>query len=253
MNVIEIKGLEKSFKLKKGVLDVLKDISLNIKAGSFVSIVGINGSGKTTLLNLIARLSEPTSGEIIINNNGRLSFIFQNSNLAPWRNVMGNICLPLEILGGWKKKERQQRAFEMMDLVGLSPSFNNFLPSQLSDGMQQRAAIARALITDPNILLMDEPFSALDEPSRDRMDNELLEIWQKLKPTILFVSHSSREAMFLSQKIVVLSDKPTTIRDIIDVDFSYPRRPELYYDPKFIDLLKKLRNTLKEVYESNKK
>jgi len=233
-------------------LHVLDKISFQTNEGEFVSIIGPSGCGKTTLLKIINGLIKPTEGNIEFKdkpikfaaNNGLFGFVFQNPVLLPWRNVIKNIELPLEILG---KKNLKNSSGDLLKVVGLD-GFENYYPNQLSGGMQQRAAIARALIFEPPILLMDEPFGALDEITRNYMGMELLRIWQAEKTktsTVIFVTHSVPEAVFLSDRVVILSKRPAKIEKIIDVDLPRPRTTKIKFSKKYFDLIECLRKTLK--------
>jgi NitT/TauT family transport system ATP-binding protein len=207
----------------------LKDINLAIAPGEFVSIIGPSGCGKSTLLRLIGDLIRPTSGEVLVKGKpaqqARLDqdygIVFQAPILFEWRTILRNVQLPLE-LRGLNKEERVRRARELLSLVELS-GFEKYYPWQLSGGMQQRASIARALAIQPELLLMDEPFGALDEMTRERMNMELHNIWQQTQTTVVFVTHSIPEAVFLSTKIIVMSVRPGAILDIINVDLPVPR------------------------------
>jgi NitT/TauT family transport system ATP-binding protein len=218
-------GTAKVFNLgRPNRVDALVDVSLDIQAGEFVSLIGPSGCGKSTLLRLIADLLEPTSGEVLVNGKSarqaRLDqdygMAFQQAGLFDWRTVAKNIELPLE-LKGWDKTTRRQRAQEMLELVRL-PDRGSAMPWQLSGGQQQRIAIARALAAHPPLLLMDEPFGALDEMTREHMQTELLRICQETGTTVVFVTHSIPEAVYLSDRVVVMSPGPGRITHVIDVD-----------------------------------
>ena len=206
--MISVKDVDLIFETNDGPVHALKDVSLEVEEGDFVSFIGPSGCGKTTLLRAIAALEIPTKGHLTVNgkspDNARIDreygYVFQAAGLYPWRTVEGNIKLPLEIMGysQAEKKERIQKVIELVELKGFEKKF----PWQLSGGMQQRASIARALAFDANILLMDEPFGALDEIVRDRLNSELLDLWMQTKKTICFVTHSIPEAVFLSTKIL---------------------------------------------------
>jgi NitT/TauT family transport system ATP-binding protein len=207
----------------------LKDINLSIAAGEFVSIIGPSGCGKSTLLRLVGDLIRPTSGEVLVKGkpaaqarlNQDYGIVFQAPVLFEWRSILRNVQLPLE-LRGLAREERERRAHELLALVELS-GFEKYYPWQLSGGMQQRASIARALAIQPELLLMDEPFGALDEMTRERMNMELHNIWQQTQTTVVFVTHSIPEAVFLSTKIIVMSARPGAILDIINVHLPVPR------------------------------
>ena len=208
-------------------LVVLRDISLDVKAGEFVTIVGSSGSGKTTLLRIVDHLIPPSQGSILIDGKkvdkpgGRISFVFQQDCLLPWRTVIGNASYGLE-LRGVAKKEANDSAMAYLDLVGLS-GFESYYPHQLSGGMRQRVNLARALAVEPDILLMDEPFAALDAQTREMMQVELIRIWQSTKKTVLFVTHQLDEAVFMSDRVVALSARPGSVREIIGIDIPQPR------------------------------
>jgi len=230
MSAVEITNISKAFNLgSSNQVDALTDINLSIASGEFVSLIGPSGCGKSTLLRLIANLIEPTSGELVVNNKSakqaRLDqdygMAFQQSGLFEWRTVSKNIELPLE-LKGWDKAKRHERALEMLELVKLS-DFANHYPWQLSGGMQQRVAIARALAVHPSLLLMDEPFGALDEMTREHMQSELLSICRASGTTVVFVTHSIPEAVYLSNRVVVMSPRPGRVTEIVDVSIEGER------------------------------
>lgn len=232
---------------------VLDEINFNINNGEFISIIGSSGCGKTTLLKIIGGLLEPTEGEVKINactpkatlKRKEIGFVFQNPVLFPWRNVIKNVELPLEILN-YKNSRNSPR--KLLEVVGLK-GFENFYPNELSGGMQQRVAIARALAFEPSVLLMDEPFGALDEIARDKMNLELLRIWKEEKSitsTVIFVTHSIPEAVFLSDRIIVLSERPAIVEKIIEVDLPGQRTSEIKYSKKYIELIKCARKLLKK-------
>jgi NitT/TauT family transport system ATP-binding protein len=229
-NAVEVRRLSKVFNAgRPDAVEALVDIDLVIEPGEFVSLIGPSGCGKSTQLRLIANLTEPTTGEVLVNGKpartARLDqdygMAFQQAGLFDWRSVAKNVELPLE-LKGWDRARRRQRALEMLDLVKL-PEFAQHLPWQLSGGMQQRVAIARALAAHPPLLLMDEPLGALDEMTREHMQTELLRICGETSTTVVFVTHSIPEAVFLSTRVVVMSPRPGRVTDMIDVDLG-PRR-----------------------------
>ncbi len=232
-------------------VDALVDIDLPIRSGEFVSLIGPSGCGKSTLLRLIANLIEPTAGTVLVNGKSakqaRLDqdygMAFQQSGLFEWRTVRKNIELPLE-LKGWDKAKRQSRADEMLELVKLS-DFGSHMPWQLSGGMQQRIAIARALASHPPLLLMDEPFGALDEMTREHMQAELLRICAAARTTVVFVTHSIPEAVYLSSRVVVMSPRPGRITDIIDVDLGSERTEDTREDDLFYKKITEVREALR--------
>jgi NitT/TauT family transport system ATP-binding protein len=232
-------------------VDALVDIDLPIRSGEFVSLIGPSGCGKSTLLRLVANLIEPTSGNVLVNGKSarqaRLDqdygMAFQQSGLFEWRTVRKNIELPLE-LKGWDKAARRERAEEMLALVKLS-DFGAHMPWQLSGGMQQRVAIARALASHPPLLLMDEPFGALDEMTREHMQAELLRICAAAHTTVVFVTHSIPEAVYLSTRVVVMSPRPGRITDVIDVDLGGTRDEDTREDDLFFKKITEVREALR--------
>jgi NitT/TauT family transport system ATP-binding protein len=230
---------------------------LSIASGEFVSLIGPSGCGKSTLLRLIANLIEPTSGELVVNNKSakqaRLDqdygMAFQQSGLFEWRTVAKNIELPLE-LKGWDKATRQERALEMLELVKLA-DFANHFPWQLSGGMQQRVAIARALAVHPSLLLMDEPFGALDEMTREHMQSELLSICRASGTTVVFVTHSIPEAVYLSNRVVVMSPRPGRVTEIVDVSIEGERNDATRDNSAFFKGITAVREALRGVEMSD--
>ncbi|MGA2917540.1 ABC transporter ATP-binding protein [Methanoregula sp.] len=225
---LQLRDVSRTFTTEKGeMIEALSRISLDIRDQEFICILGPSGCGKTTILRIIAGLESATSGTISIDGttitrpSPQMAMIFQEYSLYPWRNVQENVTLGLE-LRGMKKTEREENAKKYLELVGLK-GFENSFPYELSGGMRQRVAVARALAIDPSILLMDEPFGALDAQTRNRMQHELLHIWQKTKKTILFVTHSVDEAVFLADRIVVLTRRPGSVREIVTVPGERPR------------------------------
>ncbi len=233
----------------------LENVNLDVRAGEFISLIGPSGCGKSTLLRLIADLIQPTEGDLKVNgkspHQARLDrdygMVFQSATLYDWRSVSKNVQLPLEIMG-YPKSLRQQRAQEMLELVELG-KFGNHYPWQLSGGMQQRVAIARALAFEPSLLLMDEPFGALDEFTRERMNMELLRIWERTGITLIFVTHSISEAVFLSSRIVVMSPRPGRITQIVANDVPYPRVFETRETPAFFQKVTEVRELLRDAHE----
>jgi NitT/TauT family transport system ATP-binding protein len=232
----------------------LQEISLAVAQSEFVSIVGPSGCGKSTLLRIIADLIAPSSGRVRVmgktaeqaRRDRDYGFVFQAPTLLEWRTVLKNVELPLEIMHG-SKAEWRTRALEMLEMMGLR-EFHHHYPWQLSGGMQQRASIARALAFDPALLLMDEPFGALDEFTRERMNLELLRIWERTHKTLLFVTHSIPEAVFLSSRVVVMTPRPGKIASVIPVDLPYPRTFETRETRRFFELVTMVRETLKEEF-----
>ncbi len=251
-SVVEIKGLSLTFETNDGPVHALSDIDLSINRGEFVSFIGPSGCGKTTLLRAVADLEQPTGGKLEVNGvsaeqarlNRDYGYVFQAPALYPWRTIAGNISLPLEVMG-IAKSERQDRIAKNLELVNLS-GFEKKFPWQLSGGMQQRASIARALSFDPELLLMDEPFGALDEIVRDHLNEQLLRLWDKTNKTVLFVTHSIPEAVFLSSKIVVMSPRPGRIYDVIDCNLPRDRGLDIRETPEFLEIAHRVREGLKE-------
>jgi len=250
MSVVQVKGVTKTF--ARGNVTALENIDLELEPGEFVSLIGPSGCGKSTLLRIIGDLTPPSSGTVTVNgkparqarNDGDYGIVFQDSVLFDWRTVAKNIALPLEMLG-WDRDRRKARVEEMLDLVELR-SFADHHPWQLSGGMQQRVSIARALAFEPALLLMDEPFGALDEMTRERLNLELLSIWEKLGSTVVFVTHSISEAVFLSTRVVVMSPRPGRIAGIVPVDLPSPRTVETREDPRFFELVTQVRELLRK-------
>jgi NitT/TauT family transport system ATP-binding protein len=249
--VIDIANLSLTFETNDGPVHALSDIDLTIGEGEFVSFIGPSGCGKTTLLRVIADLEQPTGGSISVNgmtpDEARLKraygYVFQAAALYPWRTISDNIALPLEIMG-MSKAEREERIAKNMELVNLA-GFERKYPWQLSGGMQQRASIARALSFDPDLLLMDEPFGALDEIVRDHLNEQLLKLWDKTNKTVVFVTHSIPEAVFLSTKIVVLCPRPGRIYDVIESDLPRDRTLDIRESPEFLKIAHRVREGLR--------
>jgi NitT/TauT family transport system ATP-binding protein len=246
--VVAAHGVSKTF--AQGDVTALREIDLEVAEREFVSLIGPSGCGKSTLLRIIGDLVEPTSGTVTVKGKTArqarrdrdYGIVFQDAVLYDWRTVSKNISLPLEMVG-WDRKRRQARVEEMLALVELS-GFGDHHPWQLSGGMQQRVSIARALSFSPALLLMDEPFGALDEFTRERMNLELLRIWDEIENTVVFVTHSIAEAVFLSSRVVVMSARPGRIAGIVGVDLPYPRKGILREDPRFFELVTQVRELL---------
>jgi NitT/TauT family transport system ATP-binding protein len=250
--VVDIRGLSLTYEAADGPVYALSNVDLQIAEGEFVSFIGPSGCGKTTLLRVIADLEQPNGGHIRVNGvspgearaRRDYGFIFQAPALYPWRTIAKNVELPLEIFG-LPKAERRERSRRQLELVNLS-GFENKYPWQLSGGMQQRASIARALSFDPKLLLMDEPFGALDEIVRDHLNEQLLRLWDKTRKTVLFVTHSIPEAVFLSSKIVVMSPRPGRIIDVIDAtSLGRERKLEIRETPEFLKIAHRVREGLR--------
>ena len=247
MAVVSLSGVSKTF---HGGTIALQGIDLEIDPGELVSLIGPSGCGKSTLLRIMGDLIQPSAGTVVVNGKSArqaridrdYGIVFQDPVLYDWRTVARNIALPLE-LGGWDRRRRQQRVREMLELVELT-GFGEHHPWQLSGGMQQRVSIARALSFDPALLLMDEPFGALDEMTRERLNMELLQIWQRSRSTIVFVTHSIAEAVFLSTRVVVMSARPGQISEVVAIDLPQPRTAVTREQPRFFELVTQVREGL---------
>jgi NitT/TauT family transport system ATP-binding protein len=248
-SVVSLERVTKRF--PQGNVTALEGIDLELGAGEFVSLIGPSGCGKSTLLRVVGDLVEPTEGTISVNGksarqareDGDYGIVFQAAVLFDWRTVAKNIALPLEMLG-WDRDRRRERVREMLELVDLE-AFADHHPWQLSGGMQQRVAIARALAFEPALLLMDEPFGALDEMTRERLNLELLSLWEKTGNTVIFVTHSISEAVFLSTRVVVMSPRPGRIAGTVDIDLPTPRTAETRDTPRFFELVTEVRELLR--------
>jgi NitT/TauT family transport system ATP-binding protein len=253
MSVVEIKEVTKRF----DATTALQGIDLAIEEGEFISLIGPSGCGKSTLLRIIGDLIQPTSGTATVNGKparqARIDrdygIVFQDAVLYDWRTVSKNIALPLE-LARWGRSRRTAKVQEMLELVELE-GFANHHPWQLSGGMQQRVAIARALSFDPALLLMDEPFGALDEMTRERLNMELLGIWDASGSTVVFVTHSIAEAVFLSTRVIVMSPRPGRISDVIPIDLPQPRTAVTREEPHFFELVTRVREALHLGHEAD--
>ena len=246
-NILEIRNVSKKFVSKNREILAVDNISFNVKYNEFLSIVGPSGCGKSTLLRMIAGLEKPTSGEILMDGRriegpgAERGLVFQQYTLLPWRNVLDNVAFGLEIRG-IPKKERYKIARRFIKMIGLE-GFEEAYPYELSGGMQQRVAIARTLANDPKVVLMDEPFGALDTQTRTILQHELLKIWEKEKKTVLFVTHSVDEAIYLSDRVIVMTARPGRIKDIIPIDLERPRKRDSL---EFIEYRKRIVNILKD-------
>ncbi len=248
---VRTQGVSKTFGTGDDAVQALSEVSVTIGSGDFVSLIGPSGCGKSTLLRLIADLVSPTSGELTVNGKtpeqARLDrdygIVFQSATLLDWRTVSKNVELPLEIMG-YGSEERAANAARMLELVQLG-RFGEHYPWQLSGGMQQRVAIARALSFNPSLLLMDEPFGALDEMTRELMQQEVLRIWQETETTVVFVTHSIPEAVFLSSRVLVMSPRPGRISDEIAIDLDGARDEETRGDVRYYELITEVREALR--------
>jgi NitT/TauT family transport system ATP-binding protein len=248
---VDAKDISLTFETADGCVDALSNVSLQIAEREFVSFIGPSGCGKTTMLRVIADLQQPSSGTLLVNGmsaeDARLArsygYVFQAPALFPWRTIEKNLKLPLEIMG-FSEADQKQRVAHYLSLVNLN-GFERKFPWQLSGGMQQRVSIARALSFDPAMLLMDEPFGALDEIVRDHLNEQLLQLWQSTGKTVLFVTHSIPEAVFLSTRIVVMSPRPGRIIDVIDCDFPRDRSLEIRETPEFLKIAQRVRSGLR--------
>jgi NitT/TauT family transport system ATP-binding protein len=251
MTVVSLNGVSKTF--AKGNVTALQGIDLQIEPGEFVSLIGPSGCGKSTLLRVIGDLIQPTEGTVEVNgkparqarSDHDYGMVFQDSVLFDWRTVSRNVGLPLELLG-WDRAKRKARVDEMLRLVELE-NFGDHHPWQLSGGMQMRVAIARALSFEPSLLLMDEPFGALDEMTRERLNIELLGIWKRMESTVVFVTHSISEAVFLSTRVVVMSPRPGRVAGIVPIDLGQPRTIDTREDPRFFELVTEVRELLRGI------
>jgi NitT/TauT family transport system ATP-binding protein len=250
-SVIDIRGLSLIFQTADTPVFALSNIDLSIGAGEFVSFIGPSGCGKTTLMRVIADLERPSEGSIAVNGvspeEARLKraygYVFQAPALYPWRTVIRNVTLPLEIMG-LDRREREARAVKYLDMVGLN-GFERKFPWQLSGGMQQRVSIARALSFEPQLLLMDEPFGALDEITRDHLNEQLIGLWEQTRKTVVFVTHSISEAVFLSTRIVVMSPRPGRIIDLIDCNLPPKRTLDIRETAEFLAIAHRVRQALR--------
>lgn len=249
--VVSARGLSLVFDTNDGPVNALADIDLDVGKGEFVSFIGPSGCGKTTFLRVIADLEKPTAGTISVNGmtpqqareKRAYGYVFQAAGLFPWRTIERNVTLPLEIMG-YSRAERAERLHRTLELVNLT-GFEKKFPWQLSGGMQQRASIARALAFDADLLLMDEPFGALDEIVRDHLNSQLLELWARTTKTICFVTHSIPEAVYLSTKIVVMSPRPGRVTDVIQSTLPKERPLDIRETPEFLEIAHRVRDGLR--------
>jgi len=247
-SLLEVRDLGVTFTDEKGSLQALNQINFSVDREQFVCVVGPSGSGKSTLVRVLAGLLDPTSGEVILD--GRpidkprqgVGIVFQKANLMPWRTVLRNITLPLEI-NHIPQSEANERAEEMIELVGLT-GFGDWLPQDLSGGMLQRVAIARSLIQDPDLLLLDEPFGALDALTREKMGAELLRVWRVRKKTVIMITHDISEAVFLADRVLAISPQPGSITLDLEIDLDRPRKEEDRFSQEFVSLTQDLRKAI---------
>ena len=241
--ILNVQQMDMTFPDDNGGLHAVKNISFELRPQEFLCVVGPSGCGKSTLLRVLAGLLTPTQGKVkFAGGQPRIGMVFQDSNLMPWRSVLGNIILPLE-LEGIGEEESHHKAQDLIDLVGLN-GFEDNLPRDLSGGMAHRVALARSLIHDPDILLLDEPFASLDALTRERMGTELLRIWQARQKTVIMVTHSITEALFLADRVLVLTQRPGSIKLDMKVSLPRPRTEEMRYTSQFGKMAKELKNTI---------
>jgi len=254
---IKLDKINKIFKTRRQTINALSDINIEVYDSEFISIVGPSGCGKSTIIRIINDIIKPTSGSVYIDGQQfgkkvsrdlirKMGFIFQQPNLLPWLTVKGNIELPLKIFGIYSKKSIE-KTDQLLDMMGLN-EYKNAYPSELSGGMTQRVGVLRAMIHEPEILLMDEPFGSLDEKLREQMDIKLLDIWQKLHQTIVFITHNIVEAILLASRIYVMNTNPGRIVEVINVDFPYPRDMDILIEPKFIEYQNKIVDLIGELH-----
>jgi NitT/TauT family transport system ATP-binding protein len=236
-SAISLRSLEKSYRTQTGTVRALHNVTCEIRPGEFVSIVGPSGCGKSTILKLIAGITRKTSGDIevagqrVVGPSPQVGVVFQSPVLLPWRTIYENVMLPVDV-AGQPRRDAHQRALDFLALAGIS-EFAERYPHELSGGMQQRASICRALINDPVILLMDEPFGALDAMTREHMNMELQRIWMERRKTILLITHSIQEAVLLSDRVIVMTPRPGTIDETVTIDLPRPRGLDIMSDPAF--------------------
>jgi NitT/TauT family transport system ATP-binding protein len=247
-SLIEADALYKVFPTSSGPVLALDDVSFDIRSGEFISLVGPSGCGKSTLLNIVGGLLHQSRGDLRYDGvdhsepRREIGMMFQTPLLLPWRTIEKNVMLPIEVLG-LPKREYQERARELLEMVGLS-EFAKRYPRELSGGMRQRAALCRVLVSDPDVLLMDEPFGALDEFTREAMNLELLRVWASTKKTVVFVTHNIAESVFLSDRVFVMTPRPGRLAGILEIDLPRPRTEDLWSSPTLLDHTAQIRDML---------
>lgn len=245
---VRVENLRKTYQTRQDEIEAIHEVKMDVAEGEFISILGPSGCGKSTLLMIVGGLLPLTSGTVSVGGEDvskprrDTGVVFQAPVLMPWRTILKNVLFPIESLG-LREEDYIDRAYELLEMTGLS-NFSQNVPSELSGGMQQRVAICRALIHNPNLLLMDEPFSALDAMTRDLMNQELLRIWEEYKKTVLFVTHSIREAVFLSDRVFVMSPRPAVISEIVTIDLPRPRELAIEETPEFNQYVAHLRGLI---------
>lgn len=255
---IKLVNVTKIFKTKRQVITAVENANMEIHAGDFVSLIGPSGCGKSTIIRMLDDITKPTSGDIYIDGEliptkrkisleqiRKMGFIFQQPNLLPWLTVRQNVALPLNIFG-FKGKKWEKNVDMLLEMVNMT-EYADAYPVEISGGMEQRVGVIRAMVHDPEILLMDEPFGALDEITREKLDMELLEIWNKTKKTIIFITHNVEEAILLASKIYVMGTNPGRIIDEVDIDLGRPRKLEMITEDKFIDYESRLLKLIGEI------
>ncbi len=249
LDVARFIGVSKIFVTPSGMVPALENVSFSIRPGEFVCLVGASGCGKTTALRMMAALDYPSSGMVCLDGtplrapSDQIGFVFQQPNLLPWRSILQNVILPLTVKKTGPQKEAEARGMKMLEMVGLA-DFAGHYPRELSGGMQQRAGIVRALINDPELLLMDEPFGALDTITREELNLELLRIWEQSGKTVMFVTHNIAEAVFLADRVYVMTPRPGRIAAEVDVPFGRPRTMALLHDVEFQDVVAEVRRAI---------
>lgn len=251
--LLQVRDVGVTYFSEKGAVEALSGVSLDVSENSFVSVIGPSGCGKSTFLKVVSKVLRPTTGSLHVwgvdlteaDLTGALSYVFQRPLLLPWRTALGNVLLPLEVLhDGANRAEHEEKARDVLQLTGLD-DFRDKLPHELSGGMQQRVSLARALVVEPKLLLMDEPFGALDEITREAMQEELLRIWERTRNTILFITHNIQEAVLLSDQVVVMSKRPGRVLKIENIEFDRPRDESLRDASRYHEMVHDIRELLR--------